>query len=696
MIEIITRPQQTVTEDIPQTSRWNSAHQPTIFEIQREDYQLSLVEENTGTGGGVLLTIDEDITAELTVGDTIYLFVDGYFDGHYTIESFEYSGSPAVTTIVIDATPYTGGSLVAQGFVNLFSGRTGYFVEVKILEYSTGTPVEISDEYARFRPSSTGLVTADLSAWLATIVTAANESDYLSRVFQAENIGQPYNIQVREYWAENGVTDWSELTDDNKHGVVNGVKQIGQTYGQNFGEHVMFPADETSPIYDGSRAQFMTMFEQPVYFTGYPFDLSIIVNDDITEVKKIEELTDSNSTFIEETRIELDYFADYVNRIRLEENYSDETKFVSVTLRSGGEDCVPSGTNIIQNHDFAITDPMDPSFEWDVTGSNSQVIDFGDNLMEFTGVSGSEASGEQVVYQNISIDSNEVYYLSFHCLQLLQVSTPIRARAFIYLVDTANNKTCQISLRLNGVTVTSNNGEGIYIMDSSAVNPEIPLDTSGTIYGIFTLTIRPEYWNQAATRPNGIHFKAQGRTGDDDIGFDIIDMEQCTTTAPEYVESDTEDTFGSIALSETKTVVVDPVCVDNPVFLCWLNPLGGFDYWLFHTAQDISMIVGGEKTFEQYISDIAAATSRTEVLKKEARDEYLIGAEQLTVAQMEGIKYLFSSPKVMMFVEYDTDGSPVWKGVRVNSGSFLVEKTDENKIDVTFKISLPERYLQTQ
>lgn len=509
-ISITQRPQQTVNETIPQTSRWTSAWQPVIFKMRRIDYSIDLFYANPGSGGGLAVDVTGDITPDLEVGNDLYLYYPGLYDGNYEILDFYVSGSPEVTTIILDA-PVSSATYDAAGWLNI-TQRDSYFVEIKVLEYSTGSPVEVTADYAQFRPDATGRITADIQQWLQPLIRAIDEFDYLQTSVGDPNLGQPFNIQVREYWTSNGYTDWTDLVDTNLHYIINGVKQAGQTYGQNFGEYVMFPPDTASPPTEGSRGKFLTMFESPVYFDGYPFDLAFIYSDeydaDGRTMQRVEQNVDVNGSELGITADLLLDYSGYVNRLTLRGGYTSDVAGVYVTLRT--------------------------------------------------------------------------------------------------------------------------EGDGAYVDDG-------------------------------------------------------------------YVDPGYVDETGGVALSESLFVTMNTACVNNPIYLRWLNPVGGFDGWLFANGQDVQDTIGGEQTFEQYVEDIADQWAREQTLVKEATETITLGAAGLTKSQIRGMRHLLASPLVLRFMEYDSSsGVPVWQRVGVKPGTFLIERTDENRAEIQFTIESPQKYIQQQ
>lgn len=510
-VTITQRPQKTINASIPQISRWNSAWLPNIFKFQRADYDIDEVEEYTSSPNGILLSVGStDFSDELEVGDTIYVYVDGYYDGAYEILDFFFT-TPTMY-IVIDAPVVSGLPVIpTDSFINILN-RTAYFLEVRVLEYTTGAPVEVSSDYAQFRPNSTGLIKADLQAWLQPLLSAQDEFTYDVDVARDPNLGQPYNIQYREYWRDNGYTDWSDLIDDNLHYTANAVKQTLDRWGQNLGELVMFPADTSTPIVTGSIGKFLTMFDVPVYWSSYPFDLSFIYSQEIEDnglpVNRYEDWIGINGNSVGGNAATLTGYPGYINRMMLGGGYSSNTYFIDLMLR-------------------AITDDA-------------------------------------------------------------------------------------------------------YV----------------------------------------------------DAGY--VD--------PDYVDEGNQDAY-----SEVITIEVGQTCENNPIYLRWLNPKGGFDSWLFSNAQDIKDKVDGEKKFEPYAEDIGEVGYRNLTQSKDSQEEITLGFEGLTTSQAHGLRHLLASPQVNRYMGLDEDtGYPKWQTVQIKTGTFLIERTDQNKHDIELTILPPEKFLQRQ
>lgn len=143
-------------------------------------------------------------------------------------------------------------------------------------------------------------------------------------------------------------------------------------------------------------------------------------------------------------------------------------------------------------------------------------------------------------------------------------------------------------------------------------------------------------------------------------------------------------------LTEKKRILIDHDCKPNPVYLVWIG-LGCWNNWLFSGTQTIGDDVESTGTFAPYVEDIETATQRQEQLSKSSIQKVVLGAEGLTLQQVNGIRTLLRSVKVY---EMFTDGSKI--GVLVEDGSFQVIETRESKHSIELTISYPEKYNQHQ
>jgi len=151
-------------------------------------------------------------------------------------------------------------------------------------------------------------------------------------------------------------------------------------------------------------------------------------------------------------------------------------------------------------------------------------------------------------------------------------------------------------------------------------------------------------------------------------------------------------------ITEIKEIDVDATCVDNPIYLKWLNTSGGFSQWLFGRMQTdiIQTAVNGE--YETLIDDdLENSIGAEEYMSKDAQPQMVIGAN-LPIDKMDGIKGMLMSPKVLMLTNpetWTTEGAK-WVRVRIQVGSFLILKTSETRSQIELVLLLPKINIQSE
>lgn len=152
-----------------------------------------------------------------------------------------------------------------------------------------------------------------------------------------------------------------------------------------------------------------------------------------------------------------------------------------------------------------------------------------------------------------------------------------------------------------------------------------------------------------------------------------------------------------VRVTEIKEIDINRDCVDNPVYLCWLNTLGVPSYWLFNNR--IKMIqTAADGEYEKIAEDLEGSIGVSEFLSKTAEPSFIIGAE-VPVVKMDGMQGLIQSPKVEMLMNTETwitDGGPIWQRVKLRVGSFLILNKSETFNRVQLEIVLTEINLQSE
>lgn len=140
-------------------------------------------------------------------------------------------------------------------------------------------------------------------------------------------------------------------------------------------------------------------------------------------------------------------------------------------------------------------------------------------------------------------------------------------------------------------------------------------------------------------------------------------------------------------VTEKKTVKIVRSCKRNPVYVSWINTLGGRDHWLFHTTQLDNITTSGDDTFEPYTEDLENSRGQLNDLSIFAQPSITCTAH-VDVEDLEGIKTLFYSVNIEVLTNPDTwqvDGAK-WETYRPQRGSWSFGETQQNKrlLEITF------------
>lgn len=114
----------------------------------------------------------------------------------------------------------------------------------------------------------------------------------------------------------------------------------------------------------------------------------------------------------------------------------------------------------------------------------------------------------------------------------------------------------------------------------------------------------------------------------------------------------------------------DDECYTNGVYLCWLNTLGGFDYWLFHTAYAENINVDDPIVAKRFITDWENQGTQKDIVSKNAQKSLVIGADNLRVDQLIGLRDLLYSKRVMMLMNADEFTDDRFGAIELNPWSY--------------------------
>ena len=309
------------------TSKWNAVHHPITFEFQRQDVKISKAIPSYEFGFGTskpctnLYFIGKVPTA-LKEGQNINYIVNNtkYTTKVITIES------NMLVVEKISNTQLNGGVLV------LIESYNSYYAEIEIYSVDASNTFK-SIGFTKCSSNETGIVRVNVHEWLQTQAVFQNKFAYnVINKLQAGDGGQ-FNIIWREIF--DGVTTNVPFTSLNSNNVFywsNSTKQIKDIYSANMGDF--------NPTIDETRtdkAKFLSVFDKPTYFVGYPFSISFIYSDQLEnkEVSRREITKNINGTQVASTTDLINMTErGFVNRLMLKQSYTSDVKSVDLWLET--------------------------------------------------------------------------------------------------------------------------------------------------------------------------------------------------------------------------------------------------------------------------------------------------------------------------------------------------------------------------
>lgn len=251
------------------TSRWNAAKNPIVYKMTRKDYNITAV---ANSGGALRITVNTNLTTLTTaqggpvvVGATMWVTTDnGVYNALYTVVTVTNAANSVVT---FGASTYT--SAATTGYINL-TQRTNYRVSVQVLNAANVVLSTLS-----YSPDRAGLLTMDVSNPLLNNLSVDNVADYVTGFTTNDETTAyvKFYIKYQELWTNSA----ESVTDDvaNQFFALYGARQVGELYGGNLAEYVNY--ENATPL-----AKFLTRFDRPVLWRGYPFSITTITSDNVS------------------------------------------------------------------------------------------------------------------------------------------------------------------------------------------------------------------------------------------------------------------------------------------------------------------------------------------------------------------------------------------------------------------------------
>lgn len=275
-------------------SRWTALANPYLFEFTRADFTVS----NTAIRNAYSTTkptvwlgsADPVVVAGFViVGEQIYLN-SGIYNGLYTVLAV--SGN----YVTID-TPFIGNG--GSGRLNVVEQITNFKAYINIYDNVTGDIID--SMYPK--PDSTGFLIQDVSGVIRSIVDTQTTIDQSGINRANKGLSGGFTVGYGATYRIAGIGDVTlpeVISADKVYYWISAARQVqGDTslgmagIGQNMKEYV--PKNLAS-----SDAKFLTMFERPTYFEGFPFFMSFLYDEDFNEnyLERHQQDVDVNGTSV--------------------------------------------------------------------------------------------------------------------------------------------------------------------------------------------------------------------------------------------------------------------------------------------------------------------------------------------------------------------------------------------------------------
>ncbi len=139
--------------------------------------------------------------------------------------------------------------------------------------------------------------------------------------------------------------------------------------------------------------------------------------------------------------------------------------------------------------------------------------------------------------------------------------------------------------------------------------------------------------------------------------------------------------FGRV--TKKHRVLVDDQCYDSPVYLGWDNGIGGFDFWLFKSNQEIKLRAKDNGDYEQPFLEMEGLQTKEVSLGMEGTERIRVFAAGVTSDEYLAIRHVLTSSRVY---KYEQDGDRKQVLVIPNT---QIHNTADQLHEVSFEVQLP-------
>jgi len=499
-ITVTQRPEKTKTitiaaTPVSKTCKFNSVHNPVVYKFARVDLTGSIT---TPSGSDLEVVIaGTDATSLIQAGDTIYLGdtanTTPLYAGEYLVDSITYSAPDTTITII---TPYLGAAATVT--VNNITRQPNHKLEVAVYASMVSDP----DSYelvstSKYSNKPDWTFNVDIAEMLRGVLQKCE--DEMTYETAINNFDDTRNSCY--FWVDYRAT-WTDSANAYTTDIVNTVisryldahcyfatKSVAQLQTVNGSNHFV---NECFGLAQLPLAKWITDFEEPVYFFGFPFDLSFLFTDFFIDCP--------DPIYIE------------IKGLGINQNYLDTADPLYLDIHN-----YPSWNRALLTYTSAFVG--DPIHYYEVS-----IKSIGQKLLESITIKVEEycATNGSTVFLKWKGLSGAWNYWLFENLQVYTQESQSAGTFEPVLIDIETDqsnadfisKESQESIRIGAHGISVNNWNGI---KSLANSPKVYMLTGGDY-----AAAEPEYtWQTVRVRNNTVTKKSKNSTFDVDLIIDL-------------------------------------------------------------------------------------------------------------------------------------------------------------------------------
>ena len=130
----------------------------------------------------------------------------------------------------------------------------------------------------------------------------------------------------------------------------------------------------------------------------------------------------------------------------------------------------------------------------------------------------------------------------------------------------------------------------------------------------------------------------------------------------------------------------------NPVYLRWLNNMGGYNFWLFNNNNTKQHKIGNELNQGVFRDSFSTSESLVEKIRQTAGTSIFIMEDKLTYEHAMLITTMFESVHVdQLFNPFNWENGQFWQRVIIDSGNVEIGDRKANLFSLEFNINYQPR-----